>query len=105
MTSRLQKGDGGSGERPAKSAPSSVVHIAAARREPVILARARRLLSSALEIKGRYGDSLEAVQMYESADSQGPLDAETYASVRVQLGLAYNYSGDHPKAIAVLKAE
>jgi hydrogenase-4 transcriptional activator len=146
MTSRLQKGDGESGERPARAGSSSVVHIgdarrgsrahgapleqqleetrelldrglptaaesrlrqiiAAARREPVVLARARRLLSSTLEIKGRYGDSLEAVLMYEPADSQGPLDAETYASVRVQLGLAYNYTGDHPKAIAVLNSE
>jgi hydrogenase-4 transcriptional activator len=146
MTSRLQKGDGESGERPARAGSSSVVQIgdarrgsrahgapleqqleetrelldrglpsaaesrlrqiiAAARREPVVLARARRLLSSTLEIKGRYGDSLEAVLMYEPADSQGPLDAETYASVRVQLGLAYNYTGDHPKAIAVLNSE
>jgi hydrogenase-4 transcriptional activator len=145
MTSGLQKGDGGSGERPAKSV-SPVVHIgdvrrgarvssaplqeqleetrelldrglptaaesrlrqiiSAARREPVVLAQARRLLSSTLEIKGRYGDSLEAVQMYEPADSQDSLDDETHASVRVQLGLAYNYTGDHPKAIAVLNAE
>jgi DNA-binding NtrC family response regulator/tetratricopeptide (TPR) repeat protein len=148
MTSRLQKGDAEPGERPAKAAPSSVVHIgdarrgaalrprpasldqqleetrelldrglpsaaearlrqiiAAARRDPAVLARARRLLSVTLEIKGRYGDSLEAVRMYEPAESRGALDAETYASVRVQMGLAYNYTGDHPKAIAILNAE
>ncbi|HEX3557806.1 MAG TPA: sigma 54-interacting transcriptional regulator [Pyrinomonadaceae bacterium] len=79
--------------------------IAAARRDPAVLARARCLLSVTLEIKGRYGDSLEAVQMYEAADSQGALDAEVYAGLRVQLGLAYNYAGDHPKAIAILNAE
>src|SRR3989440_5701818 len=148
MTSRLQKGDAESGERPSKSTSSSVAHISDARRgagvrvntasfdqqleetrevldrglpsaaesrlrhiissakrDQAALSRARRLLSVTLEMLGRYCDSLEAVQMYESADSSGALDAETLASVRVQLGLAYNYTGDHPKAIAILNAE
>jgi transcriptional regulator with PAS, ATPase and Fis domain/Tfp pilus assembly protein PilF len=79
--------------------------ITAARRDPVSLANARRLLSMTLEVMGRYRDSLEAVLMYEPADSRGALDAETFACARVQLGLAYNYIGDHPKAIAILNAE
>src|SRR5436305_13364132 len=149
MTSRLQKGDAESGERPSvKSASSSVVNIgdarrgagvrvntasfdqqleetrelldrglpsaaearlrhiiSSAKRDPAALSRARRLLSVTLEMLGRYGDALEVVQMYEPADSAGALDAETFAAVRVQLGLAYNYTGDHPKAIAILNAE
>ena len=79
--------------------------IAAARRDPAVLARARRLLSVTLGMLGHYGDSLEAVQMYESADPAGALDAEAATGMRVQLGLAYNYMGDHPKAIAILNAE
>src|SRR5438105_96463 len=149
MTSRLQKGDAESGERPSvKSAPPSVAHIgdarrgagvrvtpasfdqqleetrelldrglpsaaearlrhiiSSAKRDQAALARARRLLSVTLEMLGRYGDSLEAVQMYESADSAAALDAETLAGVRARLALAYNYTGDHPKAIAILNAE
>jgi DNA-binding NtrC family response regulator/tetratricopeptide (TPR) repeat protein len=54
---------------------------------------------------GRNRDALEAVEMYEPADSDKGLDAETFASVRVQLGLSHNYTGDAPKAIAVLQAE
>ncbi|HWS88160.1 MAG TPA: sigma 54-interacting transcriptional regulator [Pyrinomonadaceae bacterium] len=79
--------------------------IAHARREPVVLARARYLHSTALQAMGRNRDALEAVEMYEPADSGKGLDAETFAQVRVQLGLAYNYTGDAPKAIAVLQAE
>ncbi len=79
--------------------------ISQARREPSVLARARYLLSTALQAIGRYRDALEAVEMYEPADSGHGLDAETFASVRVQLGLSYNYTGDHPKAIALLQGE
>ncbi|HZT57192.1 MAG TPA: sigma 54-interacting transcriptional regulator [Pyrinomonadaceae bacterium] len=79
--------------------------ITVAKRDRVALARARLMLSSALEMRGRYGDALEAVQMYETSDSSDALDAETLAAVRVQLGLSHNYTGDHPKAIAILNAE
>src|ERR1700749_4849137 len=65
--------------------------IAQARREPSVLARARHLHSTALQALGRNRDALEAVEMYEPADSGAGLDPETFASVRVQLGLAYNY--------------
>jgi hydrogenase-4 transcriptional activator len=77
----------------------------AARRDPLVLARARRLLSIALEALGRYRESLEVVEPYESADARRALDAATYAGLRVQLGLSYKYAGDHPKAIAILNAE
>ncbi|HEX8149952.1 MAG TPA: sigma 54-interacting transcriptional regulator [Pyrinomonadaceae bacterium] len=79
--------------------------ISQARREPVVLARARYLHSTALQALGRNRDALEAVEMYEPADSGKGIDAETFAGVRVQLGLAYNYTGDAPKAIALLQAE
>jgi transcriptional regulator with GAF, ATPase, and Fis domain/Tfp pilus assembly protein PilF len=76
----------------------------AARHDASQLAMARCALSTALEMKGRYRDSLEAVAMYESPESRARLDEETQIALRVQIGLAYNYTGDHPKAIALLNA-
>jgi DNA-binding NtrC family response regulator/tetratricopeptide (TPR) repeat protein len=78
--------------------------ISNARNNPSILALARCALSTALEQQGHYRDSLAAVAMYESPESRGKLDDQTVSYLRVQIGLAYNYSGDHPKAIAMLKS-
>ena len=76
--------------------------IGAARGDQTLLARARCLLSVALEMQGRFADSLEAVKSYETSEARARLDAETAAALRVQVSLAYNYTGDHPKAIALL---
>jgi transcriptional regulator with GAF, ATPase, and Fis domain/tetratricopeptide (TPR) repeat protein len=76
--------------------------IKMARRDASILAKAHCLHSVALETKGRYRESLEVIKIYESAESHASLDAEALALVRVHVGLAYNYTGDHPKAIAIL---
>ena len=78
--------------------------IAASRNNPSVLALARCALSTALEMQGHYRESLAAVSMYESPESRTKLDEKASQSLRVQIGLAYNYSGDHPKAIAILKA-
>jgi DNA-binding NtrC family response regulator/tetratricopeptide (TPR) repeat protein len=78
--------------------------IAAARHDASLLAQARCVLSAALEMQGHYRESLEAVLMYESPESRAKLDAEATACLRVQIGLAYNYTGDQPKAIALLNA-
>lgn len=78
--------------------------ISNARSNPSILALARCALSTALEQQGHYRDSLAAVAMYESPESRGKLDDQTVSYLRVQIGLGYNYSGDHPKAIAMLKS-
>jgi hydrogenase-4 transcriptional activator len=78
--------------------------LAAARHDPSLLAQARCVLSAALEMQGHYRESLEAVQMYESPEARAKLDAEANNCLRVQIGLAYNYTGDHPKAIALLNA-
>jgi len=67
-----------------------------------LLAQARCMLSVSLEKQGRHADSLAAVQMYEEAGGRANLSAEVSVLLRVQLGLAYNYTGDHPKAIALL---
>jgi hydrogenase-4 transcriptional activator len=75
-----------------------------ARHDASVLAMARCALSAALEMKGRYRESLEAVMMYESTDSRARLDDGAKVSLRVQIGLAYNYTGDHPKAIALLNS-
>lgn len=78
--------------------------IRAARHHPQLLAQARCGLSIALEQQGRYGESLEAVKMYESAESRAGLDTNAALALRVQLSLAYNYTDDFPKAIALLNA-
>lgn len=66
------------------------------------LAKARCALSLLLEMQGRYRESLEAVAAYETNEAREGLDAEALACVRVHLGLAYQYTGDHPKAVAIL---
>jgi len=76
--------------------------ISNARHDPTILALARCALSTALEQQGHYRDSLAAVAMYEDSDSRAKLDDQTVSYLRVQIGLAYNYNGDHPKAITML---
>jgi transcriptional regulator with GAF, ATPase, and Fis domain/Tfp pilus assembly protein PilF len=78
--------------------------ITAASKSPTILALARCSLATALEMQGKYRESLASVAMYETPESRAGLDEETVRGLRVQIGLAYNYSGDHPKAIAILKA-
>jgi hydrogenase-4 transcriptional activator len=77
--------------------------ISSAQNNPSILALARCALSTALEMQGQYRDSLAAVAMYESPESRVKLDQQAIQSLRVQIGLAYNYNGDHPKAISILK--
>ena len=78
--------------------------ISNARNNATILALARCALSTALEQQGHYRDSLAAVAMYETPESRVKLDDQTISYLRVQIGLAYNYNGDHPKAIAMLKS-
>jgi len=78
--------------------------ISSATNHPSILALARCALSTALEVQGHYRDSLSAVSMYEPPESRAKLDDTTVSYLRVQIGLGYNYNGDHPKAIAVLKS-
>src|ERR687884_1157774 len=75
-----------------------------ARHDAELLAEARCALSVALEMQGQYQESLEAISMYEQAEARTRLNAEAATHVRVQIGMAYNYTGDHPKAIAVLNA-
>jgi transcriptional regulator with GAF, ATPase, and Fis domain/Tfp pilus assembly protein PilF len=77
--------------------------IAAAKTNPSILALARCALSTALEMQGNYRDSLAAVAMYESPESRAKIDQQAVQLLKVQIGLAYNYNGDHPKAISILK--
>src|SRR5215211_3093240 len=60
--------------------------IVAARQDASILAQARGALSVALEMQGRYRESLEAVRMYEMPETRALLDAETATILRVQIG-------------------
>src|SRR3982751_3113362 len=78
--------------------------ISNARNHQAVLALARCALSVTLEQQGHYRDSLAAVAMYETPESRTKLDQQTASHLRVQIGLGYNYNGDHPKAIAMLKS-
>src|SRR5436190_15641761 len=78
--------------------------ISAARQNPSILALARCSLSIALEMQAHYRESLAAIAMYESPESRAKLSEEADSSLRVQISIAYNYNGDNPKAISLLKS-
>ncbi len=78
--------------------------ISDSRNDPALLAQARLALSLAFEMHGKYRDSLEALSMYESADQRAGLPTALAAKVRAQMSIAYNFIGDHPKAIALLNA-
>jgi DNA-binding NtrC family response regulator/tetratricopeptide (TPR) repeat protein len=78
--------------------------IKSARGDARLLARARAALSEALTMEGRFNESLAAVSVYEQPESRAALDPETDIEVRAQVGLALNYTGDYPKAIAILNA-
>ena len=54
-------------------------------------------------MQGHYRESLAAVAMYESPELRSGLDQQSVQTLKVQIGLAYNYNGDHPKAISILK--
>lgn len=80
------------------------VVLAAARTQPALLAEARCFLSIALEMQGQFRESLDALAMYDDAEMRTKLDPALSAKLRIQIALASNYNGDHPKAISLLKA-
>ena len=75
---------------------------ARAANQPAVLAEARCVLSSALEMLGQYRDSFAAVSMYESTEARAKLDPSLGAKITVQVALAHTNNGDHPKAIGLL---
>ena len=78
--------------------------LSAARNQPEFLAQARRYLSIALEMQGHFHESLDAVSMYEDSRLREKLETSLNVKLRIQIALASNYNGDHPKAIALLNA-
>ena len=78
--------------------------LGSARNHPAILAETRCALSMALEMQGQYRESLDAVAMYELHDARAKFDPSLGIRLRVQIAIAYNYNGDHPKAITLLKS-
>ena len=78
--------------------------LSAARGQPEMLAQARCFLSIALEMQGHFRESLDAVSMYEDSRMRVKLEASLSAKLRIQIALASNYNGDHPKAIALLNS-
>ncbi len=78
--------------------------IKSSQSDSVHLAQARCLLSKVRAMEGHFTDSLAAINSYESPDARLALDSQTDIQLRVQLGLAFNYTGEFPKAIAILNA-
>lgn len=77
--------------------------ISEARNDPETLALARLALSVAFEMHGDYRMSLQSVAMYEPDEARSKLPRDIALKLRVQISIAHNYCGDHPKAIALLK--
>ena len=78
--------------------------IKSARGDETLLAQARSVLAQARAMEGRFNDALAAIQPYAQPESRRRLDPATDIDLRVQLGLALNYTGDYPNAIAMLNA-
>lgn len=66
-------------------------------------AKLQRLLSYALETKGTYKESLEALEYFDDDEILAQLSVETRTRVLTQLGIAFNNLADSPKAIALLE--
>ncbi|MFZ1700003.1 MAG: sigma 54-interacting transcriptional regulator [Pyrinomonadaceae bacterium] len=70
---------------------------------PVNLAHLKRLLSFTLETAGRYKESFETIEPFADEKNLTALDAETQIKIAIQLAIAYNLTGDQPRAITLLK--
>ncbi len=71
--------------------------------KPDDLANLKRLLAFTLETAGRYKESLETILPFEAEAELAVLSPETRIRVTTQLAIAYNNSGDQPKAVTLLK--
>jgi hydrogenase-4 transcriptional activator len=78
--------------------------ISECRDDPAMLAGARLALSLALEMHGDYQKALDSVAMYEAEAAPKGLPEELVLKLRVQIAIARNYCGDHPRAVASLKS-
>ena len=85
----------------ARNRLNTILSVAREHRTP--LAHARLALSLALEMQGEFRESLDAVSMYENAETRAQLEPDLGARLQIQIALAYNYNRDHPKAISLLK--
>jgi len=55
-------------------------------------------------MNGDYPMSLQTIAMYEADDATDRLPRDLALKLKVQISTAYNYCGDHPRAIALLQA-
>ncbi len=78
--------------------------ISDCRNDPVMLANARLALSVAIEMHGDHQKSLQSLAMYEADGAAAKLPADIALKLRVQIAIGQNYCGDHPRAVASLKA-
>src|SRR5258706_10175983 len=63
----------------------------------------KRLLSFTLETAGRYKESLETIRPFADEENLARLAKETQVKVTTQLAIAFNNTGDQPKAVTLLK--
>lgn len=89
---------------PSKAEGSLRKIIEGAAGDETLRAEASRLLSIAHEMRGRYRDTLAAVEMYEPEAARAPLDIHSDVRLQVQIALGYLLADDAPKAIALANA-
>ena len=94
---KLREGLSGEAEKILVNAIESYTHNA---RD---LANLKRLLSFTLETAGRYKESLETIREFDDENALAGLDEETRIRITTQLAIAYNNTGDQPKAVTLLK--
>ena len=94
---KLREGRSGEAERLLLKTIESYDH------SPDNFANLKRLLAFTLETTGRYKESLDAIQPFETEENRARLSTETQVRVIAQLAIAYNNVGDQPKAVTLLK--
>ena len=80
-----------------------VTTIGGYRHSPDDLANLNRLLAFTLETAGRYKESLEIIRVFTEQNDLSVVGIETQLKVTTQLAIAFNNTGDQPKAITLLK--
>jgi len=94
---KLREGLSGEAEKILIEAINGFLHT------PDNLANLKRLLAFTLETEGKYAESLETIKSYADTNELIELEAETQIRVTVQLAIAFNNTGDQPKAVTLLK--
>ncbi|MDQ2747373.1 MAG: sigma 54-interacting transcriptional regulator [Acidobacteriota bacterium] len=93
---QIERGFSGAAQRLAASTLENYSHTTENR------AHLSCLLSYAYETQGRYKESLEAIDEYDSEKLLSEINLKTQTAVITQLAISFNNTNDYPKAVALL---